>query len=208
MFAYVNDTPSSGTFPFLKHKGTVITELILGRPKWTSTHLLSSVSPSLHSFCSHDSSSGRTEHAVKFYWWAWYEAQIPCKDEYINCVALFIVSASCLRARSGCYSMAIIGVINAIFLTQQWDCTASLETKRKEEEKKNQQAWRGGKTRISGQQHPRSLVGRQTVMLKFRSHTLLQTMLSLGRRRMRDSGGGKNRKRGGREGDRNWACTA
>lgn len=106
------------------------------RPKWTSTYLLSSVSPSLHSFCSHDSSSGRTEHAVKFYWWAWYEAQIPRKDEYTSCVALFILWASCLRARSGCYSAAIIGVINVIFLTQQWDCAASLETERKEEEKK------------------------------------------------------------------------
>lgn len=44
---------------------------------------------------------------------------------------------------------------------------------------KNQQGWesRGGKTRISGQQHPRSLAGRQTLMLKFRSHTRLQTML-------------------------------
>lgn len=136
-FAYINDTPSSSTFPFLKHKGIVITELILGRPKWTSTHLLSSVSSSLHSFCSHDSSSGRTEYAVKFYWWAWYEAQIPCKDEYISYVSLFILWASRLRARSGCYSMAIIGVINVIFLTQQWDWTASLETKRKEEEKKS-----------------------------------------------------------------------
>lgn len=124
-------------FPFWSIK-ELITELILGKPKWTSTHLLSSVSLSLHSFCSHDSSSGRTEHAVKFYWWAWYEAQIPCKDEYISCVALFIVWASCLRARSGCYSVAIIGVINVIFLTQQWDCTASLETKRKERGEKNQ----------------------------------------------------------------------
>lgn len=82
------------------------------------------------------------------------------------------------------------------------------DKEKRKRRKKNQQAERAGKTRISGQQHPRSVVGRQTVMLKFRSHTLLQTMLSLGRRRMTDSGGGKNKKRGGREGDRHRACIA
>lgn len=48
-----------------------------------------------------------------------------------------------------------------------------------EEGEKKSTGWemRGGKTRISGQHHPRSLLGRQTLMLKFRSHTRLQTML-------------------------------
>lgn len=43
----------------------------------------------------------------------------------------------------------------------------------------------------SGQQHPRSLVGRQTLMLKFRSHTRLQTMLLTTKGRTRGRGGEK-----------------
>lgn len=58
----------------------------------------------------------------------------------------------------------------------------------------------GRENKNSGQQHPRSLVGRQTLMLKFRSHTRLQTMLLTRegedeRRRGRESGGGGGKKR-------------
>lgn len=96
------------------------------------------------------------------------------KNECICHVSLIIKLAPSGFFRQ-LWLVQIIEVVNVIFLTQQCDCTASFETKR--EGGKNQQALRGGKTRISGQQHPRSLVGRQTAMLKFRSHTRLQTTL-------------------------------
>ena len=60
----------------------------------------------------------------------------------------------------------------------------------------------GEKNKKSGQQHPRSLVSRHTLMLKFRSHTCLPTMLLTGEGKDERQRGRRSRRGGARTGQR------
>lgn len=120
---------------------------------------------------------GLCSSAVKSHWWVWYVPCVPhstldtLKDECVCRASLFIKLAPCMRAKF----VHITEVINHVILTQWCDCSASLE--KKGGKKINRVGVEGRENKNSGQQHPRSLVGRQTLMLKFSSHSRLQTML-------------------------------
>lgn len=126
-----------------------------GLPHFTTSNR----SAAIQSFCSHDSSSSssrrRIQSAEKFHWWVSHDSSIHWKTN----VSLFVKLASGMRAWSG--HLFDSYEAHCSFCTMVW-CTASIEKKTVMvvvvvgNIKINQQAWRGGRTRISVEQHPRS----------------------------------------------------